>query len=462
MTETRLAELRRVSLFAELPDTDLERLAAETEEVRLEPGSILFQEGDTGERAYVIVSGEVEILKVSGPREVLLAVRKDCEVIGEMALLQAAPRSATARARTETALLTITKGHLDELLATSATAMRAMFSTLLVRWQETQQQIRHSERMAQLGTLTAGVAHELNNPAAAVKRAAGHLGTTAGSLAVEMLNAFSVLEPGDGALLERLAAALNDSTPLTDPIAQSDREAELETLFEKLGLAEPWRLATEAASAGLGYDSVLTALGDVTGRRAAAALGLSLTLTSLTKVAGEIGEGAHRISEIVRSLKSYSYLDQAPIQDVDIRKGIEDTLVLLAHKTRGVEIARSYAGELPVITANGTELNQVWTNLLDNAIDATGDGGHIQVRVGADGDMVVVEVEDDGPGIPEDIRARVFDAFFTTKPPGKGTGLGLSLSYRIVVLDHRGDLTVTSQPGKTVFRVELPIQAAAD
>ncbi len=457
MRNPRTGLLRRVGLFAELSDDDLVSLASKIEEITLDQGETLFTEGDAGERAYVIVSGEVEILKVSGSREVLLAVRKECDVIGEMALLQEAPRSATARARADSTLMTITKVQLDELLATSITAMRAMFSTLLDRWQETQQQMRHSERMAQLGTLTAGVAHELNNPAAAVKRAAGHLGATAGALAGDLLAAFSVLEPGDEALLDRIGKSMAAAVPPTDPITQSDLEAELEGALDDLGVPEPWRVASEAASSGLTAADVTTALDGVTGRRASAALGLSMTLGSLTRVAREIGEGAHRISEIVKSLKSYSYLDQAPIQDVDLRQGIEDTLVLLAHKTKGVSIERTYPDDLPTITANGTELNQVWTNLLDNAIDATGEGGRIQVRVTSDTDTVVVEVEDDGPGIPEDIRARVFDAFFTTKPPGKGTGLGLSLSYRIVVLDHRGDLTVTSEPGRTVFRVELPL-----
>ena len=457
MSTERISLLRRVGLFGGLPEADLASLAATVDEIVLGQGETLFSEGDVGERAFVIVSGEVEILKVSGSREVLLAVRKECDVIGEMALLQAAPRSATARARADSLLLTITKGQLDDLLAGSASAMRAMFSTLLDRWQETQQQMRHSERMAQLGTLTAGVAHELNNPAAAVKRAAGHLGTTAAALAAEMVAAFSVLEADDLSILERVATAIGDATPLTDPIAQSDLETELEELLEGLGVAEPWRLASDAAAAGLTPADIASALGETDGRRATAALGLSLTLGSLARVAGEIGEGAHRISEIVKSLKSYSYLDQAPIQDVDLRQGIEDTLVLLAHKTKGVTIERVYADDLPLITANGTELNQVWTNLLDNAIDAAGEGGRIQVRVQSDQDSVIVEVEDDGPGIPADIRAKVFDAFFTTKPPGKGTGLGLSLSYRIVVLDHRGDLTVSSEPGRTVFRAELPV-----
>jgi predicted CoA-binding protein len=176
----------------------------------------------------------------------------------------------------------------------------------------------------------------------------------------------------------------------------------------------------------------------------------------------EIGQGASRVSEIVKSLKKYSYLDQAPSQDLDIHEGLESTLVMLRGKLKGVEVDRSYAPDLPRVHGWGSELNQVWTNQLDNAADALGGKGHVMVRTRREGEWVIVEIEDDGPGIPEDIQDRVFDLFFTTKPPGKGTGIGLDVSWRIVVDKHRGALKLLrSRPGSTVFQTWLPINPAA-
>ena len=176
----------------------------------------------------------------------------------------------------------------------------------------------------------------------------------------------------------------------------------------------------------------------------------------------EIGQGAGRIAGIVKALKSYTYLDQAPVQAVDVNEGLDDTLLILRSKLKtGISVRREYSQDLPRIQAYGSELNQVWTNLIDNAVDAMGGQGEITLRTRKEGESVVVEVEDDGPGIPEDIQARIFDAFFTTKPPGKGTGLGLDISYRIVVDKHRGDMKVISQPGRTIFQVRLPLDLDA-
>ena len=200
------------------------------------------------------------------------------------------------------------------------------------------------------------------------------------------------------------------------------------------------------------------------GAELADAVRLLAPAASARRSAAQIAEGARRLSDIVGALRSYSYLDHAPVQDVDVVRGIEDTLVMLGHAAKGVRVVREFDPELPRIVALGSELNQVWTNLVDNACDAL-EGTRdpiLTLRAFADGDSVVVEVEDNGPGIPPATQQRVFDAFFTTKPPGKGTGLGLQISYRIVVLEHRGDLSLSSVPGRTVFRVTLPVRPPAD
>ncbi len=183
---------------------------------------------------------------------------------------------------------------------------------------------------------------------------------------------------------------------------------------------------------------------------------------SVAALVREVEEGAGRLSSIVHALKSYSYLDQAPVQEVDITKGIDDTLLILKRKTDGITVQRDYADDLPTIEAYGSELNQVWTNLIDNASDAIKHaeivGGKIIIRAFPKGEGVAVEIEDNGPGIPGEIQNRVFDSFFTTKPPGSGTGLGLDISRSIVMTRHGGEIGVESEPGRTIFRVELPLR----
>jgi len=457
---TAFERLRKVALFDGLSDDDLARICADVQDVTLAPGSVLFREGDPGDRAFVITDGEVEILKATDRREVLLAVRKAGDVIGEMALLEEEPRRATVRARTQTQLVAVPKAALDDLLDTSPAATRAVFGTFLARQRATNDQLKQSERMVQLGTLTAGVAHELNNPAAAVARAAQRLG--------EQLDVLSRLaaKPTDSTL-RAVALALVDPTRTvaSDALGRSDAESEVEDWLDDHGVPQPWELAADLVDAGLGVadlERLVTDGGEPAGADALAdAVGLLVASTSLRRIAAQIADGATRISSIVRSLKSHAYLDQAPVQDVDVRRGLDDTLTLLGHKVRGIHVVREYDDDLPTITALGTELNQVWTNLIDNACDAmdglTDRPPTLTVRAHAGDGVVAVEVQDNGPGMPPEVRERVFDAFFTTKPPGQGTGLGLQISHRIVVLEHRGDLVVESEPGRTTFRVTLPI-----
>ena len=458
--------LRKIPLFADLPEPDLLRLCSMVEELRVGAGELLFGEGSQGTRAYIIQQGELEILKASGGREVLIAVRKPGEVIGEISLLQASPRTASVRARTDAVLLSLEKEQLDQLLQTSSTALQAMFHTVLSRWRGMEAMLRQSEKLAQLGTLTAGVAHELNNPASAVQRASGQLepalqGFQRASLALSRLEL-------DGAQSQALEAAtqraleLSARPPVLEALARSDREGELEGWLKRHGVADPWEQAPLLVN--LDYDAArLEALA-----RSFPNAQLPVVLTSLTatyavhNLLAEIGAGAGRISQIVKALKTYSYLDQAPVQAVDVREGLEDTLLILRSKlNEGISVRREYAPDLPRIQGYGSELNQVWTNLIDNAADAVGGKGEIVLRARREGDSVIVEVQDSGPGIPAEIKDRIFDPFFTTKPVGQGTGLGLDISYNIVVNKHRGDIKVNSEPGKTVFEVWLPLNFEA-
>jgi signal transduction histidine kinase/predicted CoA-binding protein len=458
--------LKKIPLFSDLPEADLEKLCAMVEEIRLPAGQELFAEGDPGDWAYIIKDGAVEIIKNSQGRGVLLAVQETGEVIGEMALLEDSPRMASVRARRDTTLLAIHQDQFYQLLDSSPTASKVLLQTVLARWRVTTNMLRQSEKMIQLGTLTAGVAHELNNPAAAVKRGAGQLRTTIEEFERAAI-ALARLSLTDALLLRlrdfagKTQASTVKYTDL-DALTRSDMEADLAEWMDEMGIDNSWELAPTFVEMGCDSDNLQPLIEEFEPDQISVImewLGANYQVKSLI---AEVDQGAGRISEIVKSLKTYSYLDQAPIQEVDIQEGLESTLIILRSKIGpGVQIHRDYAPDLPKIQAYGSELNQVWTNLIDNALDALDGNGEITIRAySEENQWVSVEIEDNGPGIPADIQPRVFDAFFTTKPPGKGTGLGLDISYNIIVNKHRGDIKLYSQAGKTLFKVSLPLNSS--
>ena len=453
--------LRKVPLFADLPAADLELLTSGAVAETVAAGTVLFREGDHGDRACVIVDGEVEVVKASGPNEILLAVRHAGDVVGEMSLLDAAPRMATVRAKTDTTLLTIPKQQMDDLIASSATASRALFAVLLARWRETDARLRQSERMAQIGTLTAGLAHEMNNPAAAVQRGAGQLRNALDRLrsAYGELRAHG-LDPQSDDRLGRFLASAQQRPATMGALARSDRELELEAAIADFGLDDAWRLVPAMVAVGVERGDVEAALAGRSPQEAALVVRAFGAAADTVSLVSQIETGATRLAAIVGALKSYSYLDRAEMQEVDLRQGLDDTLLILNHKLSGIEVRREYPDEPLLLQAYAAELNQVWTNLIDNAADAVAAASTanpvITVRVAPLDGGAAVEVEDNGPGIPDDVIGRIFDAFFTTKEPGKGTGLGLEVSYGIVAHRHGGEISVDSIPGRTTFRVVLP------
>lgn len=456
--------LRKVSLFAALPEEDLVRLCKMIEKVHLGEGEDLFVEGSHGDKVYIIKSGSLDVIKSSGNRPILLATRGEGHVIGEMALLEDAPRNATVRARTDSVLYAINQEQFEDLLDTSPTASRVMLNTVLTRWRAMSSALHQSEKMAQLGTLTAGVAHELNNPAAAVKRGAAQLRDFLTAYAVAQARVARLdLTPAQHSRLEKLSVearqAANDPAEYIDPLTRSDRAYELEAWMEEIGVPDAWELSPTLVTLGYDVDALKIVARNFSADHLPALIGWLGANYNAYNLLSEISQGSSRISDIVTALKSYSYLDQAPVQDVDINKGLDNTLLILRNKLAGIKVRKEFDPDLPRIQAYGSELNQVWTNIIDNAVDAlekTADP-EIIIRTSHNRGWIEVEIEDNGTGIPPEVIPRIFDPFFTTKPPGKGTGLGLEISYNIVVNKHRGDIRALSWPGKTIFRIDLPI-----
>ncbi len=322
---------------------------------------------------------------------------------------------------------------------------------------------QNRERLASLGTMAAGLAHELNNPAAAARRAAAQLAEEVAIVQSTLVKFVkSGVERADAEQLVDLqqeALARAAGATAMDALDAADAEDELLARLEALGVPEPWRLVEPLSSAGVD-EAWLERVAAHAGRATPAALYWVAATLTIGRVSHELCESTDRISALVSAVKTYAYMDRGGVVEVDLHEGLETTLTVLGHKLKhtAIEVVRDYDRALPRMTVRGSELNQVWTNLLDNAIAALGEQGTITLRTRADGDCVVIEISDDGPGIPEDIRDRIFDPFFTTKDVGDGTGLGLATARRIVVDRHDGSLTVESRPGDTTFRVRLPLK----
>lgn len=455
--------LRQSPFFAGLLEQDLTRLVQMSEVVSAVEGEVVMEEGSLGDTAYVVLEGELGITKRAWQQDMAISVRLPGELIGEMSLLEQAPRTASVRASKNSRLLKIPKQAFDQFLSCSPTVALTLLRTVTARLRENEAVMHQTEKMAALGTLTAGLAHELNNPAAAAQRNAAQLHDALTSWQYMTLEISNLsLEPHQVEVFNALHETLivhADSSITLDPLTRADRETELETWLEQHGIDQAWELAPALFSSGWDVKG-LEKLTEVftAGQIPFVIKWMAAGCTVYSQLNG-VYQSAGRIYEIVKAVKAYSYLDQAPIQEIDLHEGLENTLIILSYKLKsGVNVIRQYAPDLPRIDAHGSDLNQVWTNIIDNAIDAMQGIGDLTIRTYAQNETVVVEIGDTGSGIPPEIQKRIFEPFFTTKPPGIGTGLGLNIAYNIVTQKHQGRIGVTSRPGATCFQVVLPIR----
>lgn len=322
--------------------------------------------------------------------------------------------------------------------------------------------LRQSEKLATLGKLSAGMAHELNNPAAATQRGAAQLLITFFRLMRTnlQLGELHLTDSHRASLLtfEELAQERAKQPVEMDTLLRGDREAKFEDWLDEQGVDNAWDIAPNLVSLGYTTNDLIANVYNFSPSSIPIVVEWVNCICMVYTLLEEINHGAKRISAIVGALKDYTYMDQAPIQTIDIHEGLDSTLTILNSKlNHGIKILRLYAENLPQVEAYGSELNQVWTNIIDNAIDAVDGGGEITLRTRYDDQWAIVDIEDNGPGIPETIQSNLFDPFFSTKQPGEGVGLGLNISHNIIVQKHRGRINVYSQPGKTRFEVCLPL-----
>ncbi len=452
--------LRAVPLFANLPPNQVGWLIGHGDVISVPAGAAIFGEGDPGNAFYVVLDGEVRITKRIGGEETTLATHRAGAFTGEVPLLADTPSIANARAMRPTRLYRLDRATFLEMFSACPPVTATVLGAMAQRIRGVESALQGREKLAALGKLAAGLAHELNNPAAAARRAAADLRPT-----IERTQTLALRLSAHGldeAKLDTLAAIANEAAtsaaPTLSPLALCDREDALCGWLDDRDVPEGWKLAATFAGEGLEparLDAIAALVPPAALPDALAWLEATLTVAGLVET---VEHGADRIADLVGAVKRYSYMDQAPQQEVDIHDGLESTLTMLAHELKGgIDILRDYDPALPRIHAFGGELNQVWTNLIDNAIDAMAGTGQLRIRTAHEQDRVLVEIADTGAGIPPEVLPRIFEPFFTTKGVGEGTGLGLDVVHRIVVGHHHGDIQVESPPGSTCFRISLPI-----
>ena len=451
-------ELTRFPVFQGLPEDQLNWFLSQSQEIALQSGESYLNQGDPADAMFVILEGQLQARGEIGG-EVVMISTKPGDVGGILPFSRMKQFPLTARAITASRVLRFPAACFPDLIQKMPELTSRLVALMSDRIRETTRVEQQRDRLAGLGKVSAGLAHELNNPASAAKRAASQLRDMLKQIkeASHALGARE-LSPAQKAEIEKLEAALiQKDGPPPDALTISTLEDQLDTLLRSHGQDDLWQLSANLARKGATpqlLESLFASLDPDTARAALCRIEASLEIAGLLN---EIESSTARISDLVRAIKEYTFMDQAPIQKVDVVKSMETTLTILNHKLKhGVTVERDYQPVPLLVDSFGSELNQVWTNIIDNAIDAMQSKGTLRVRIYRDDRCVVVEIGDTGPGIPSDVQPHIFEPFFTTKGVGQGTGLGLDTVQRIV-RKHKGSVQVSSHPGDTRFQIYLPI-----
>ena len=458
----RLDDVRSLSIFDGLTDDQLGELVEGGTEVRIEPGVDLFREGEYADFWWVLVDGAVDLIRHVG-REGTVVARMDVPgrwAGGFRAWDEHGVYLATGRGVTDGRVLRVPAELLRRWINSWFPFGGHLIAGLYRTARSIESTARQRESLVRLGTLAAGLAHEINNPASAATRAVGVLETACQALLSSVRElADDEISSGQFAAVDALRREVEPRSAEPDPLVHADLEQALSTWLTRHGIAREWTIAPALAAAGVDLAWCTRAATALEG--SALQPGLEWVANSFTvaTLLSELKDSTQRISELVAAVRSYSQMDRTSMQEIDVADGLDSTLVMLGHKLRdGVTVVRDYGADVPRIDAYAGELNQVWTNLIDNAVDAMHGTGILRVTTRAERDSVVVEISDTGPGMSPQEAARAFDAFYTTKEVGKSLGLGLDIAQRIVVERHGGTITIDSRPGKTVLRVRIPIR----
>jgi len=455
-----ICALKKVAHLSGLKDAEYEWLATHGQQRHEAAGTVLFHEGEPATRMTIVLKGEIHVRRERGAAETLFIGRSG-QITGVLPYSRMKSYGGLSYTTTETWALEIDRSLFPDMLTAIPSMGQVSVGILLDRVREVTRMEQQTEKLAALGKLAANLAHELNNPASAAQRAAGGL--------LEELRVYGHEKYKLGSLCvdeEKLAKIWTWQKSAGDVARRREADGGIDVAREEdsisawlaaHGIQNAWKIAPELAEAGL-CANYLEPLADLLDPSATTVV-LSQFASSLRaeRMTEAMINSTARIFDLIKAIKDYSYMDQAPIQEIDIPKGLESTLSMLQSRLGSVEVKREYEPGLPCISAYASELNQVWTALIENALDAVHDQGQIVLKAKVSGDLLLVEVWDNGPGIPAEIRDRIFEPFYTTKPPGRGLGLGLDVVMRIV-RKHRGFVQVQSAPGATCFQVRLPLQ----
>jgi signal transduction histidine kinase len=461
---TTITELAQLDLFEDLTDDELDWVLANSHEQQLAQGAYFIRENDPADSFYVVLEGELQVLRSFDGHEKVMGTTPRGIIGGELSILNSVPSMVTARAIRPSRLQVFRLNAFRQMFAAAPTLGSRVLRIAAERMQSYATLRQNHAKLEALGKLSAGLAHELNNPASAAQRAAATLREALPRL---QSRALSLCKLGlDGAQIDRLAAyqeQLVARAPTLAPLSTLERgdcEDALGDWLADRGVPGAYEMAAGLVELDVEPDEVELLIADMPATAVPQALAWLAESAAADGLLGEVELSSRRIAELVGAVKAYSYMDQGPVQAVAINRDLENTLAVLGHKLKkGVSVLRDYDPDLPQLMGRGGELNQVWTNIIVNAIEAMEYKGELRLITRCEHDFIMVEIADNGPGIPPEVQPRIFEPFFTTKGVGKGTGLGLDISYRIIK-QHNGTIEVQSRPGLTRFIVRLPVGTA--